>query len=187
MRLNPEAAGISRALRLLACILLFAGCAPAPLRPAEAPGPALSWTGPDEFSADYLWEARRDPVAYDRPVKLVRLVVRRGRAVRAVGIDVFGATLVDELVTADAQGSINTRFRQGAENVDGLLLTQTVRRLFFREAASRVRWLTSVAGEAGAPPAGLGVQIDGAAVDLKLAGATTGPQPDSDFIYPPAP
>jgi hypothetical protein len=184
---RPEAAGLAGALRLLACALLLAGCAPAPLRPAETPPPRLTWSGPDEFSADYLWNARRDPVAYDRPVKLVRLVVRRGRAVRAVGIDVFGATLVDELVAVDPAGAVRTRFRQGAENVDGLLLEQTVRRLFFQEAASRVRWLTSAAGEAGAPPASLEVQIDGAAVVLKLAGAAAGPQPDSDFIYPAAP
>jgi hypothetical protein len=173
---------------VLPCALWLAGCAPVPVRPAEPAPPEQTWSGPREFSADYLWNPSRATVAYDRPVKLVRLVVRQGRAVRAVGIDVFGATLVDELIRSDAQGKIHTRFRQGADNVDGLLLEQTLRRVFFNDpAAARVRWLKNEAGADGAPASELGLQIDGDAVEMQLTGATAAPQADADFDYPAAP
>ena len=172
----------------LALCLLLAGCATLSRQTGAPPVSPQVWSGPQEFSADYLWNARRAAVAYDRPVKLVRLVVRRGRAVRAVGIDVFGTTLVDELIRTDPLGKTHTRFRQGAENVDGLLLEQIIRLVFFNEPASaRVRWQKNEAGKAGSPAALLGVQIDGDEVEMDLLGATIVTQQDSDFDFPAAP
>lgn len=176
-----------------ACVVLalsgfLLGCAPVPPRPMEPAAPPQAWSGPSEFSADYLWNPSRSEVLYDRPVKLVRLVVRQGRAVRAVGIDVFGATLVDELIQSDPGGKVRTRFRLGAENVDGLLLEQTLRRIFFNDpAAARVRWLKNEAGQPGAPADRLGLQIDSDTVEMELTGATAAPQADADFDYPAAP
>ncbi|NTV52672.1 MAG: hypothetical protein HGA76_06650 [Candidatus Firestonebacteria bacterium] len=185
---KPESNRSGRFFQLaLVLSLALAGCVSVPARLPEPSAPQ-TWSGPDEFSADYLWEVNRAAVAYDRPVKLVRLVVRRARAVRAVGIDVFGATIFDEMIQNDPSGKLQTRFRQGAENVDGLLLEQTLRRIFFNApSAAGVRWLKHEAGAGGQPAALLGMQIGNDKVELQLIGATVGPQTDADFVYPAAP
>jgi hypothetical protein len=127
-------------------------------------------------------------VAYDRPVRLVCLVARRSRAVRGVGIDEFGATLVDVLIQTDPQGKIRTRFRQGGENPDGLLLEKIIRRVFFKDPAVKgVRWLKNAGSKDGGPAAVLALEVGGEIVEMKLASALVAPQPDTDFDYPAAP
>ncbi len=166
-----------------------AGCATSPTTHTVVPAsPELIWSGPSEFSADYIWTTNRPAVGYDRPVKLVRLVVRQGRAVRAVGIDVFGATLYDLVIRTTPGGRTQTRFRQGAENIDALLLEQVARVMFLGEAASqRVRWQKQTAGVSGQPPASVLFQVESDSVELTLADASVAEQADADLDFQGAP
>jgi hypothetical protein len=166
-----------------------AGCTTAPKNTTVIPAaPAMAWSGPVEFSADYIWSSNRPAVGYDRPAKLVRLVVRRERAVRAVGIDVFGATLYDVLIRMTPAGTIRTQYRQGAENIDGLLMEQISRLMFFHDPQSgRVHWEKSEAGPVGQPPMALTLRIESDTVELKLANAVVASQADADLEYPALP
>lgn len=141
-----------------------------------------AWTGPLEFSADYLWSCTRPAERFDRPARMVHVAVRQGRMVRAVGLDLFGATLFDLVVTAGPQPGPAV-FRVGQDHPDARLAEPVLRAWFLGERPRGLRWLQAAPGTAAAPPEEGQFLVNDRRVAMRLSAGQAGPQPDQDFKF----
>jgi uncharacterized protein YceK len=165
---------------LFSCVLL-SGCGTLSQREAAEPLPI--WSGPQEFSADYAWACTRQPERYDRPAKLVHLAVRQGRAVRAVGLDLFGATLFDLLLTGQGPGA-QVVFRLGRDHPDARLLEPMLLAVFGRQNPDgRLRRMWPWTMSALILPKEIKFQAAADTMTMAFIGGQIGSQPDRDFIF----